>query len=238
MIRKIFGESIGVYTLPNAESYNDDFIKFAYYSKDLVENTDIFKLMKESNAPQDMKDHIEPFIHRSHRIPGYPLKFLDDVMWALKEYTKEMGQEFNQHSFPYLVPYVSRAWTNITMQGDYIGSHDHIRFDAKFSVSYYPKFLPNQGDLHIENTGLKATKRTYPCNEVPARERIEGKKGQVVIFPGYLKHHTEINKSPEDRISTSCDIKYLGINSDLPPPKVVEDLTSAFQQELKTNFKL
>jgi hypothetical protein len=73
---------------------------------------------------------------------------------------------------------------------------------------------------------------------MPARDRIEGKKGQAVIFPGYLKHHTEINKSPEDRISTSCDIKYLGINSDLPPPKVVEDLTSAFQQELKTNFKL
>jgi hypothetical protein len=83
MIRKIFGESIGVYILPNAELYNDDVIKFAYYSKDLAENTDIFKLMKESNVPHDVKDHIEPFIHRSHLIPGYPVKFLDDVMWAL-----------------------------------------------------------------------------------------------------------------------------------------------------------
>ena len=238
MIRKIFGESVGVYTLPNAELYNDEFIKFAYYSKNLVNNTDIFKLMKESNAPQDMEDHIEPFIHRSHLIPGYPLKFLDDVMWVIQEYTKEMGQEFNQHNFPYLAPYVSRAWTNITSQGDYIGSHDHKRFDAKFSISYYPKFLPEQGDLHIENTDLKVNKRIYPCNEVPARERIEGKKGQAVIFPGYIKHHTEINKSLEDRISTSCDIKYLGINSDLPPPELVNELTSAFQQELTTNFKL
>jgi len=218
MIKKIFGEKIGIYNLPNAESYNDDLIKFAYY----VNNLKSF-----DNKNIDNINH--SFIHRSHLIPGYPLKFLDDVIWAVNQYKKELGSEFaekelgpgfSQDEFPYLVPYVSAAWTNVISQGKFIQSHNHEEYNAKYGVVYYPKFLSNQGNLCVEDT------------------IVSGQTGRCIIVPGYLTHYTEINESTEDRISASCDIKFLGINSDLPPVKLVEELTSSFQRELKENIKL
>ena len=239
MIKHLWGESIGIYKLPNVDTYNTDLIKFAYYTQKIVEDTDLYKKMQESGIPQNIKDNVEPFVHRSHLIPGFPLKWIDDVMWAVKEYIREQGErEFNQHNFPYLVPYVTRSWTNITMPGENIATHDHLRFEAKFSVSYYPKFLPNQGDLYLENTDLKKHKREYPFQEGRYREMIPGEAGKLIIFPGHLKHHTEYNQSNEDRISASCDIKFLGIYSELPPANIVRELNSAFQKELTNNFNL
>ena len=54
MIKKIFGQSIGIYTLPNAESYDDDLIKFAYH------------MQKLEPVPDNLRHQ---FIHRAHLIP-------------------------------------------------------------------------------------------------------------------------------------------------------------------------
>ena len=204
MIKKIFGQSIGIYTLPNAESYDDDLIKFAYH------------MQKLEPVPDNLRHQ---FIHRAHLIPGYPLKFLDGVMWAFDQYVKECKlTEIIQ--FPYQVPYISSAWLNVIKPNEFIKSHNHMPYNSRFNVTYYPKFLEKQGDLYIET------------EDRTSRQIVPSKKGCCVIFPSYIQHHTEVNKSSEDRISVACDIKMLGLDSDLPPTKLVEEITSTFTQEL------
>ena len=238
MIKQIFGEYVGIYTLPNAKSYNEDLIKYAYFADSL---TTQFKEHIESCKTQEEKISrlalSEQIMRRAHFLPEFPTLWFDDVMWALNEYVKGLGDQMYQRSFPFSAPYISSSWSNLIPPGKNIKSHDHSRFNARFSVAYYPKFLNNQGDLYIENTKLATNEKMYPHKDFPLREKIECKESRLVIFPGYVWHHTEHNKSNEDRINISCDIKYLGIDMDVPPVHLVEELTSALQQTIKQTFK-
>lgn len=99
---------------------------------------------------------------------------------------------------------IMNIWININPPGAYNHLHNHA--GAAFSGIYYVDARDHQGNIQFERsdgaeyflpdpekiTYYSATRATYAA-----------KTGALYIFPGWLKHSVEGNKTNTDRISVS-----------------------------------
>jgi len=96
-------------------------------------------------------------------------------------------------------------WININPPGAYNHLHNHV--GSVLSGVYYVDAGPNQGNIQFERndggeyhipeyvikeTYYTSTRATYAC-----------KTGALYVFPGWLKHSVQGNRSNTDRISIS-----------------------------------
>jgi uncharacterized protein (TIGR02466 family) len=97
---------------------------------------------------------------------------------------------------------VDNSWININFPGSSNILHTH---DGALSGTYYVKAPKNSGEIflhnnsimqHINNTYLDINNK-ITCSQV----KYEPVAGRVLIFPGWVPHHVEINNSNEDRVS-------------------------------------
>ena len=101
---------------------------------------------------------------------------------------------------------IYNIWININPPNTYNTLHHHQ--DAVFSGVYYVDADENQGNIlferndnaeyHIPDSMIDNL--TYFTS---SRARYAGKTNGLYIFPGWLKHQVEANKSTKDRISIS-----------------------------------
>jgi len=105
------------------------------------------------------------------------------------------------------------AWININKPGDYNIKHSHPTNDL--SGVLWIKCSENCGNIEFENPSgfqtyreidsyiddFKDRNNIYPAYFFPPIE------GRVLVFPSYLSHQVQENKSDEDRISVSFNIK-------------------------------
>lgn len=96
-------------------------------------------------------------------------------------------------------------WLNINPPGSYNHLHNHV--GSVFSGVYYVSAEPNQGNIQFERTdGAEyhlpelVEKDTYFTS---TRATYAAKTGALYIFPGWLKHSVQGNRSNTDRISIS-----------------------------------
>lgn len=138
-------------------------------------------------------------------------KFLFDTIskHAIKFYSI-YNADIKNHFF-------SNFWINISGKYHYNRLHSHN--GSFISGVYYIKVPKNSGaiafenpaHMFIENTFKKFDNWTFEngndWNNYNSPEwRIEPLKGQLLMFPSYLRHYVEQNKSDEDRISLSFNI--------------------------------
>jgi len=96
-------------------------------------------------------------------------------------------------------------WININPPGSYNHLHNHV--GSIFSGVYYVDASPEQGNIqferndnaehHLPETVYKATYFTS------TRATYAAKTGALYIFPSWLKHSVEGNRTTTDRISIS-----------------------------------
>lgn len=97
-------------------------------------------------------------------------------------------------------------WLNINPKGAYNQLHHHM--DSILSGVYYIDATPEQGNIQFERTD--GAEYHIPV-EVPqpatyytsTRATYAAKTGALYIFPGWLKHQVEGNKTSNDRLSIS-----------------------------------
>ena len=100
---------------------------------------------------------------------------------------------------------IGNIWININPPGAYNLMHNHV--GAVFSGVYYVEAGDNQGNIVFQRTDnaeyhlpkqvaqytyYTSTQATYKC-----------KTGALYVFPGWLDHHVQSNRSNTDRISIS-----------------------------------
>jgi len=100
---------------------------------------------------------------------------------------------------------IKNIWLNINPPGAYNHLHHHV--GAVFSGVYYVDAQENQGNIQFERCDgaeyhipLKVEKETYYTS---TRATYAAKTGALYIFPGWLKHSVQGNRSAADRISIS-----------------------------------
>ena len=103
-------------------------------------------------------------------------------------------------------------WVNINKTGDYNEIHDHNPYDGTaLSGVFYVKTPANCGRIRFYDPRpfiTKAPDMQY-YNDGNTYHYFDPEPNMLLIFPAWLKHMVEPNKSNEDRISISFNIKLL-----------------------------
>ena len=98
-------------------------------------------------------------------------------------------------------PLLAQAWSNRHGKGGWTDWHHHGA--NELSAVWYSKFKPGNGNLVFRNPLdiYQGKERRYdePLIEVPIEEK------DLIIFPAFLLHKTQVNELDEDRIVVSMN---------------------------------
>jgi uncharacterized protein (TIGR02466 family) len=106
------------------------------------------------------------------------------------------------------------SWVNISSPGAFQESHIHAAdLDATmFSGVLYIDVLPNSGDIVFHNP-LSSYLSILPIsNKFTDSYSISPKNKEIIMFPSNIIHRVNPNRSNQDRISVSWNIKILKYN--------------------------
>jgi uncharacterized protein (TIGR02466 family) len=107
--------------------------------------------------------------------------------------------------------YVHSSWFNLHPPGSFTEEHDHS--GIHMVVVAYLKNPENGGNIQFKDP-MNQIWASYPRTDDYAYDwkTVEVKTGDVLFFPGFLRHKTEINKSDEDRLvlTTNVCIDFFG----------------------------
>lgn len=117
----------------------------------------------------------------------------------------------SQHFSPDIV-YQHQAWVNISPPGASNSVHYHA--NCHFSGVYYISLQePECGSIFFRDPRVASRMLTYPAvrpSEFTTSEvRMRPEEGRLYVFPGWLEHGVEVNRSDRDRVSISFNV--LGI---------------------------
>jgi len=102
----------------------------------------------------------------------------------------------------------SEMWAIINKKDNFNIRHTHP--NCNLSAAYYVSAPKDCGKFTIENPH-SISKHSYPISNRKTEynsklEKLEIKEGDLLVFPAYLPHGVEENKSNEDRIVISFNI--------------------------------
>jgi len=185
----------------------------------------------------------------------------------LKEYAKKLSKIVLDHAGLYwkildidqrLKPEIDQCWANVHYDKSMTLEHSHSLHPIVATV--YINAEPNCGNLTLINPMEYGI--THIPYSVPIEQKIETslkiKTGDLVLFPGWIRHKTQENYSGSERVVMSFNIKYSGkymssnseyydISSDEPTSEIarlnnkilnlefiVKELTGSISDERKT----
>ena len=111
---------------------------------------------------------------------------------------------------------VSEMWAIINKPSDFNVIHTHP--NAYLSAAYYVKAPENAGKFVIEHP-LSVARHSYPAIEKKTEFNVKGaalniEEGDLLLFPAYLPHKVNENKSDQDRIVISFNVQINHFNKD------------------------
>ena len=114
----------------------------------------------------------------------------------------------SQHFVPDLV-YQHQAWVNISPPG--ASNKVHYHANCHFSGVYYISLkAPECGSIFFRDPRVASRMLTYPTDqetEFTAGEvYMKPEEGRMYVFPGWLEHGVEVNRSDTDRVSISFNV--------------------------------
>jgi uncharacterized protein (TIGR02466 family) len=142
-----------------------------------------------------------------------------DCNLHLEEYSKTVSDIVLQHTKlywkildidPRLEPRIDQCWSNIHYNNSLTVEHSHSLYPIVATL--YIKAEKNSGDLVLINP------MEYGLTHIPYGVAIENKietsipvsTGDLILFPGWIRHKTKENLSNHPRIVMSYNINYSG----------------------------
>ena len=124
--------------------------------------------------------------------------------------TKElfnMQDEIYQKEHLSLKPVLGNMWANINYPGNF--NRPHLHPNSLFSGVYYVKSHPKSGKIKIMDPrpgvqlNMPVRKPGNPGKDMWRDANLEPVAGRIIMFPAWLWHSVEENKSNDIRISVS-----------------------------------
>jgi uncharacterized protein (TIGR02466 family) len=126
----------------------------------------------------------------------------DPVFKEITDFIEFHGREYwKQCEYTTRVdPYILQMWANDIPPGGFTPAHNHN--PAAIGGAFYINATPDKGNLYLEDPlemiHGKAP-RDYMHKPYLYTETITVNPGKLVIFPGWLRHHTRSNMTQENR---------------------------------------
>jgi len=107
-------------------------------------------------------------------------------------------------------PILQTMWLSVYPDGGYIPEHVHA--NSIFSGVFYAKAEPNAGNLVFSDPAW-ITKTMFQVSDINksffrTRDEIPVETGKVILFPGWLPHSSQPNKSGQNRIIIGFNIGF------------------------------
>jgi uncharacterized protein (TIGR02466 family) len=140
-----------------------------------------------------------------HQLPEFKI-VVDFITEHMNHFWHELGYSGS--------PFLYEHWANRYPPGAFIDIHNHA--PIPLTASFYLKKEPDAGDLVFENP-LETTLKHQPYAKLHNRDQyhalfdynVEIAEGDLVIFPGWLNHRTQCNRSDSDRIILGANIVHV-----------------------------
>lgn len=104
-------------------------------------------------------------------------------------------------------PYILQMWANEIPPGGFTPAHNHN--PTPIGGAFYIDASPEKGNLYLEDPlemVLGKQPRDFQHKPYLYTETITVKPGKLVMFPGWLRHHTRSNMSKENRYVVGYNI--------------------------------
>lgn len=127
-----------------------------------------------------------------------------DIVEFIEEAARKYWKDCNYHKD--LEPFVYQMWANETPQGGWITPHLHG--STVFTGVLYVDASPEQGNLILENPldMLLMSQPIGPDVEYPMIKEISVNTGDIIMFPGFLKHSVRPNTIDRPRLILAFNI--------------------------------
>ena len=192
-ILKLFPQPVFKYQVDSYETINKELLDYIY---NLYENDKTG--VKKSNINGwhsrsfDMKD--------SGNIPN---KFYSHINNCIKDVFKNYGWVYDLSKIK-----CTSMWAIINKKGNFNIEHTHS--NNYLSAAYYVKAPENCGNFKASNPNI-ISRNLYPISKQGTEFNsntvsIKVNEGDLLIFPAYLPHSVEENKSNDDRVIVSFNI--------------------------------
>ena len=136
-----------------------------------------------------------------------------DIEWLMTELRDSTNKLINHYAEAdpiyhkklekYGQPEVS-YWTNINETGSRNAIHDHM---LHHYVACYYLQGENTGDIIFHNP-QNVTMACHPHGPFVSRYTYSPKDGDLLVWPAWVPHETEINKSNRQRINVAFNIRF------------------------------
>jgi uncharacterized protein (TIGR02466 family) len=129
------------------------------------------------------------------------------------EHVRALWQTMDYRRGAEIVP--TSSWANLHQYGQATGEHSHCggAMKSHISVVYYLKKPPGSGNIMftdpLEYIHKMTPAHVYDETLNSMYTEINAEQFDLVIFPSWLKHHTQANMTQEDRVAIS--INYIGL---------------------------
>ena len=193
-ILKLFPQPIFKYQIDNYKKINEELIKYIYG----LHNNDNVGVKKSNingwhSKPFDLKDDI-------------PNKFYSHINNYIKDVFNKYGWEYNNTKV-----LCTSMWAIINKKGNFNIEHTHP--NNYLSTAYYVKAPENCGNFKATNPNIlnrHIRAKAEEANELNSNSAsIKINEGDLLIFPAYLPHSVDENRSDEDRVIVSFNIDIL-----------------------------
>lgn len=176
--------------------YEAEFPNFGNIQKKIIEAT-----LPYFEKPADGNEYItgngEAMIVRTgnnlHKDPALR-EVVDFIEYHGREYWKQ--SELTSR----IDPYVLQLWANCIPPGGFTPAHNHN--PVPVAGAFYINAESEMGNLYLENPLemiVGKQPRDYLHKPYLYTETITVKSGNLVMFPGWLRHHTRSNMTKENR---------------------------------------
>jgi len=195
-ILKLFPHPVFKSKVNNFEQINKELLEFIYkeFKKDKLG-------VKKSNVNGW---HSKSF--DLNDLNGVPKKFLDHINVYIKNVFTNYGWVYNSEKIK-----CTSMWSIINKKGNFNIEHSHS--NNYLSAAYYVKAPKNCGNFKASNPNILNRNffpETEKVNELNAKMAIiKVEEGDLLIFPAYLPHSVEENKSDDDRVIISFNLDIL-----------------------------
>ena len=195
-ILKLFPQPVFKYQVDNFKKINEELTKY------------IYELNKKDNIGVN-KSNINGWHSRSfdfNEKENVPNKFYSHINSYIEDVFSKLGWEYDKTKIK-----CTSMWAIINKKGNFNIEHTHP--NNYLSAAYYVKAPDNCGNFKATNPNILSRHiraKTKQANELNSNSAsIKINEGDLLIFPAYLPHSVEENKSNEDRVIVSFNIDIL-----------------------------
>lgn len=128
---------------------------------------------------------------------------LTNVLNTAIDYYKANDPTYKEKCSAYIKPEVT-YWTNINEPGSRNVLHNH---DLHHFVACYYLQSEGTGNIVFSNPG-NLMENCHPYSPFVSQMAYPPKTGDLLLWPGWMPHQTEINYSKQQRISIALNIRF------------------------------